>query len=149
MQSLSPASDGTEELLEIHLERRQNLICPVLHLETRFTRLAVSLLDDLFRLSFRQLDDLRLRGLADGLLTSLSENPIAFALRLGEHLLSFLDDPACLLDLLGDRGAHLIEDVVDLFAIDAYLIGKRHGFGAVHKIVELVYEDENIHAVEF
>ena len=69
------------------------------------------------------------------------------ALRLGEHLLALLDDPARLLDLLGDRRAHLVEDVVDLLAVDAHLVGERHGLRVVHEVVELVDEYENVHGV--
>src|SRR3970282_695016 len=66
----------------------------------------------------------RRRALANGLLAAFPENPVTLALRLGQHLLPLLDDPARLLDLLGDRGAHLVEDVVDLLAVDAHLIGQ-------------------------
>src|SRR5207247_890537 len=69
----------------------------------------------------------------------------ALALRLGQHLLPLLDDPARLLDLLGDRGAHLVEDVVDLLAVDPHLVGQRHGLRVVDEVVELVDEDEDVH----
>jgi hypothetical protein len=46
-----------------------------------------------------------------------------------------------LLDLLGDRGAHLVEDLVDLLAVDANLVGQRNGLRVVDQVVELV--DEN------
>ena len=39
----------------------------------------------------------------------LGEQPVDLALRLREHLLALLDDPARLLDLLGDGRAHLVE----------------------------------------
>jgi hypothetical protein len=79
-----------------------------------------------------------LRGFADGLLACLAENPVALALCLGEHLLPLLDDPAGLLDLLGDGCAHLIEDVVDLLAVDPHLVGKWNSLRVVHEVVELV-----------
>ena len=80
-----------------------------------------------------------------GLLARLAEDPVALALRLGEHLLPLLDDPARLLDLLGNRGPHLVEDVVDLLAVDAHLVGQRDGLRVVHEVVELVDEYENVH----
>jgi hypothetical protein len=70
---------------------------------------------------------------------------LGFALRLGEHLLTLLDDPARLLDLLGDRGPHLVEDVVDLLAVDPDLIGQGHGLGVVNQVVQLVDEYQNVH----
>ena len=79
------------------------------------------------------------------LLAGLLDDPLGLALGLGEHLLALLDDPARLLDLLGDRGAHLVEEVVDLLAIHAHLIGQRDRPGVVDQVVELVYEDEDVH----
>src|SRR5688572_6332139 len=103
MQSLPPATYGAEELVEIDLERRQDRICPVLHLEPRLARLAPRLFDDVLGLALGELHDLRLRRLTHCLLTSLAEDAVAFTLRLGQHLLTLLDDPTRLLDLLGDR----------------------------------------------
>src|SRR6266571_3866398 len=62
-----------------------------------------------------------------------------------EHLLALLDDPARLLDLLRDGRAHLVEDVVDLLAVDADLVGERDGLRVVHEVVELVDENEDVH----
>ena len=101
--------------------------------------------DDVLRLALGELHDLRLRRLAHGLLARLAEHPVALALGLGEHLLALLHDPARLLDLLGNRRAHLVEDVVDLLAVDAHLVGERHRAGVVHYVVELVDEYENVH----
>src|SRR4051794_32211676 len=113
----------------------------------RRARLAARVPDDLLSLAFGQLHDLRLRGLPDRLLASLTEDPVALALGLGEHFLAFLDDPASLLDLLGDRRAHLVEDVVDLLTVDADLVGERNGLRVVHEVVELVDEYEYVHVV--
>src|SRR4029078_6827497 len=63
----------------------------------------------------------------------------------GEHLLSFFHDPAGLLDLLGDRRAHLVEDVVVLVPVDANLVGQRDLLVVVHEIVEFVDEYEDVH----
>jgi hypothetical protein len=46
-----------------------------------------------------------------------------------------------LLDLLGNRRAHLVEDVVDLLAVDPHLVGEGDGLGVVNEVVELV--DQN------
>src|SRR5213080_2733544 len=52
----------------------------------------------------------RARRLAHRLLARLLDQPVGLTFRLGEHLLPLLHDPARLLDLLGDRGPHLVED---------------------------------------
>src|SRR2546425_574081 len=78
-------------------------------------------------------------------LTRVFDDALGLLLGLGEHLLALLDDPPGLLDLLGDGGPHLVEDVVDLLLVDAHLVGQRHGLGVVHQVVELVYEYEDIH----
>src|SRR5664280_1539655 len=63
VQALAPALDRREELVEVDLERREDRVGPVFHLEPGLARLAASFLDDLDRLVLRQLDDLGLRGL--------------------------------------------------------------------------------------
>ena len=106
------------------------------------------LVDDVVGLPLGELDDLRLRRLADRLLAGLLDDPVALALRLGEHLLALLHDPARLLDLLRDGRAHLVEDLVDLLAVEAHLVGQRHRLGVVHEVVELVDENEHVHWAE-
>src|SRR6266571_3866401 len=83
--------------------------------------------------------------LAHGLRASLGQQPVDPAPRPREHLLALLDDPARLLDLLRDGRAHLVEDVVDLLAVDADLVGERDGLRVVHEVVELVDENEDVH----
>src|SRR5205814_1641027 len=73
------------------------------------------------------------------------DDPLGLALGLGEHLLALLDDPARLLDLLGDRGAHLVEDVVDLLFVHAHLVRQRDLLGVVDEVVEFVDENEDVH----
>src|SRR4029079_422360 len=136
-----------QELVQVDFERRKDRVGPVLHLEARLARLATGVLDDLLSLALSQLDDLGLRRLAHGLFTCLAEDSVAFALGLREHLLALLHDPAGLLDLLRNRRAHLVEDVVDLLAVDAYLVGERDGLGIVNEVVELVDENEYVHVV--
>jgi len=92
------------------------------------------------------LDDLRLGRLAHRLLAGLGQQPVDLALRLGEHLLALLHDPARLLDLFRDRRAHLVENVVDLLTVDAHLVGEGDGLRVVHEVVELVDENEYVHA---
>ena len=145
MQPLAAPLDRAEELVEVDLESRQDRVGPVLHLEPRLPGLPASILEDVLRLTLGELDDLGLGGLAGRLLARLSEQPVALALRLGEHLLAFLDDPARLLDLLGDRRAHLVEDLVDLLAVDPDLVGQRDGLRVVDEVVELVDENQDIH----
>src|SRR5581483_8270069 len=148
VQALASPLDGGEEPLEVHLERREHRVGPVLHLEPRLARLAPGLVDDVLRLPLRDLHDLGLRRLAHGLLAGLGEQPVDLALRLGEHLLPLLHDPPRLLDLLGDRRPHLVEDVVDLLAVDADLVGQGDGLRVVHEVVELVDQNQDVHPLK-
>src|SRR5256885_6185681 len=103
MQPLPAPLDRAQELVQVDLEGREDRIRPVLHLEPRLAGLTAGVIDDLSGLALGELDDLGLRSLANGLLTGLAQDPVALALRLGQHLLALLDDPAGLLDLLWDR----------------------------------------------
>src|SRR5204862_4387665 len=100
VEPLPSAADSAEELVEIDFERRQDRVGPVLDLEPGLACLSTGVLDDLLGLPLGQLDDLGLRCLSDRLPARLTEDPVAFALCLGQHLLALLDDPAGLLDLL-------------------------------------------------
>src|ERR1700678_2495396 len=100
VEPLAAATDGGQELVEVALERGEDPVGPVLHLEASLARLTACLVDDLLRLALGELDDLRLRRLPHRLLARLLEEPVLLALGLGEHLLALLDDPARLLDLL-------------------------------------------------
>ena len=71
MQALTAPANGAEELVEVDLEGRQDRVRPILHLQPRFTGLAAGVLDDLLGLSLGELDDLRLRCLAYGVLPGL------------------------------------------------------------------------------
>src|SRR4029079_5625634 len=93
VQSLPATANRDEELVEIDLEAREDPVGPVLHLDAGLPRPPASIVDDVLRLALGDLDDLRLRRLAHGLLPRLTDQPVALALRLGEHLLPFLDDP--------------------------------------------------------
>ncbi len=79
------------------------------------------------------------------LLARLLDDPLGLALGLGQHLLALLHDPARLLDLLGDRRAHLIEEVVDLLLVHADIVREGDGLRVVDKIVELVDENQDVH----
>src|SRR5215207_6617196 len=145
VEPLATASHRAEELVQVDLESGEDRIGPVLHFEPRLARLAPRVFHDFLCLALGKLDDLGLRSLPDGLLPRLPEDSIALALRLGEHLLALLDDPASLLDLLRNRRPHLVEDVVDLLAVDANLIRQRDRFRVVNEVVELVDEYEYVH----
>src|SRR6266536_4045693 len=148
VQALAPALHGRQELVEVHLEGGEDPVRPVLHLEPRLARLAAGIVDDVLSLVLGDLYDLRLRVLAHRLLARLRQQPVDLALGLCEHLLPLLDDPARLLDLLRDRRPHLVEDVVDLFAVDPHLVGEGHGLRVVHEVVELVDQYEDVHTGE-
>ena len=145
VQPLAAAANRGEEALEIDLEGGELVVGPVLHLHLHLVGAAASVLDDLVGLPLGDLDDLRLRRLAHGLLARLGEEPVDLALRLGEHLLPLLDDPAGLLDLFRDRRPHLVDDVVDLLAVDTNLVGERDGLRVVNEVVELVDQNEYVH----
>src|SRR6476620_9483005 len=97
VQPLPAPLHRTEELVEIDLERGQDRVRPILHLEPSLPRLAPRVLEDVLSLPLGKLDDLGLRRLTGRLLARLAQQPVALALRLGQHLLPLLDDPACLL----------------------------------------------------
>src|SRR5215211_2006236 len=139
------ALHGGEELLEVDLERREDLVGVVLGAEADLALGLPRVLDDLLGSALGLLVDLLVGDQARLLVACLLDDPLGLALGLREHLLALLDDPARLLDLLGDRGTHLIEEVVDLLAIHANLVRERHGPGVVDQIVQLVYEDQNVH----
>jgi hypothetical protein len=57
-----------------------------------------------------------------------------------------LDQPAGLLDLRRERGAHLVEEVVDLLLVDADLVRQRHRLRVVDHVVQPVDQLEDVHA---
>src|SRR2546421_397932 len=93
----------------------------------------------------RHMSDCHRRVAAAAARAGLLDDPLGLALGLGQHLLALLHDPARLLDLLGDRRAHLVEDVVDLLLVHAHLVGQGDRLGVVDEIVQLVDEYENVH----
>ena len=145
-EAVAAALHGGEELLEVDLERREDLVGVVLGAEADLALGLAGVLDDLLGGALGLPVDLLARrsGAACWSRASLTI-ALGLALGLGEHLLALLDDPARLLDLLGDRRPHLIEQVVDLLAIDAHLVGQRHRPRVVDQVVELVYEYEDVH----
>src|SRR4051812_46531266 len=94
------------ELLEVHLERVEDVVGVVLRPEPDLPLAGARLLDDLLGLALGLLHDLLLGDQAHLLVARLLQDPLRLALGLGEHLLTLLHDPARLLDLLWDRGAH-------------------------------------------
>src|SRR5207237_5604401 len=59
LEPLATALHGVQELVQVDLERRQDAVRPVLHLEPGLTSLPASVVDDVVRLSLRELHDLR------------------------------------------------------------------------------------------
>src|SRR3954467_12232455 len=113
LQALAPALDGRDELREVDLERVEDLVGVVLGAEADLALARAGVLDDVLGGALGGLGDLLLGHQAGLALARLLDDALGLALGLGEHLLALLDDPARLLDLLGDRRAHLVEDVVD------------------------------------
>src|SRR3954454_4047690 len=144
-QPIPTALDSGSELLEVHFQGVEDVVRVVLRPEPDLALTRPRLLDDLLRLALGLPHDLFLVDQPRLLVARLLDDPLRLALGLGEHLLTLLDDPAGLLDLLGDRRPHLVEDVVDLLLVDAHLVGERHGLGVVHRVVELVDQYEDIH----
>ena len=140
-----PRCTACEELLEVDLERREDVVGVVLGAEPDLALALAGLLDDLLGGALGLPGDLLVGDEPLLLLAGLLDDSLGLALGLGEHLLALLDDPPGLLDLLGDRRAHLVEDVVDLLAVDADLIGQRDRARVVHQVIELVYEYEDVH----
>src|SRR5688500_9419648 len=93
VEPLASTLDRSEELGQVHLERGEDAVSPVLDLETRLARLTPGVVDDVLGLALCEPHDLRLRRFAHRLLASLLDDPVAFPLRLREHLLPLLDDP--------------------------------------------------------
>src|ERR687893_205031 len=146
LEPVAAALDGGDELLQVDLERVEDVVGVVLRPEPDLALARAGVLDDVLGLALGLLDDLLVGDQLGLLLTRLLDDALGLALGLGEHLLALLDDPASLLDLLGDRGPHLVEDVVDLLLVDANLIRQRDRLGVVNLVVELVDQDEDIHA---
>src|SRR5262245_45293772 len=71
VEPLAAALHGREELVQVQLERRQDRVRPVLHLEPRLARLPLRVVDDVVGLLLRELHDLGLRSLAHRLLTGV------------------------------------------------------------------------------
>src|SRR6476619_6487728 len=145
LQALAAALHRSDELREVDLERVEDLIGVVLGAEADLALTGASVLDDVLGGALGLLGDLLLGGQLRLALARLLEDPLRLALGLGQHLLPLLDDPARLLDLLRDRRAHLVEDVVDLLAVDPDLIREGDGLRVVHEVVELVDQDEDVH----
>src|SRR5215203_5722994 len=142
---VTAALDGGEELLQVHFKGVEDLVGVVLGAEADFALAGAGVLDDLVGSALGLLGDLLVGDQARLLLAGLADDPLRLAFGLGQHLLALLDDPSRLLDLLRDRRAHLIEEVVDLLAVHAHLIRQGDRTGVVNYVIELVYEDQDVH----
>ena len=145
LQALAAALDGGDELREVDLERVEDLVGVVLGAEADLALAGAGVLDDVLGGALGLLGDLLLGDEAGLALARLLDDALGLALGLGEHLLALLDDPARLLDLLRDRRAHLVEDVVDLLLVHTHLVRQRDRLGVVDEVVELVDENEDVH----
>src|SRR3954463_5346627 len=145
LQALAPALDRGDELREVDLERVEDLVRVVLRPEADLALAGAGVLDDVLRGALGLPRDLLLADELLLALTGLLDDALGLALGLGEHLLALLDDPARLLDLLGDGGAHLVEDVVDLLLVHAHGVRQRNRFRVVDEVVQLVDEYQDVH----
>jgi hypothetical protein len=64
------------------------------------------------------LDNLLLAGEPRRLLPGLGQQALGLVFCFLQHLLALFDDPTCLLDLFGNCRPHLVEQIVDLVAVD-------------------------------
>src|SRR3954470_4960340 len=113
LQALAAALDGRDELREVDLERVEDLVRVVLRAEADLALASACVLDDVLGGALGLLGDLLIGHEVRLALERLLDDPLGIALGLRQHLLALLDDPAGLLDLLGDRRPHLVEDVED------------------------------------
>src|SRR4051794_29749556 len=144
-EAVAAALHGGKELLQVHFEGVEDLVGVVLGAEADFPLAVAGVLDDLVGGALGLLGDLLVGDQAGLLLAGLADDPLRLAFGLGQHLLALLDDPPRLLDLLGDRRPHLVEEVVDLLAVHANLIRQGNRTGVVNYVIELVYEDQDVH----
>src|SRR5690348_14978303 len=107
-EPVAAALNRRNELREVDLERVENLVGVVLGAEADLALTGAGVLDDVLRSALGLLGDLLLGDQAFLALARLLDDPLGLAFGLGQHLLALLDDPARLLDLLWDRGAHLV-----------------------------------------
>src|SRR3712207_6837540 len=145
LQALAPALDGRDELREVDLERVEDLVRVVLRAEPDLPLAGARVLDDVLGRALGLLGDLLLGDELRLAVARLLDDALRLALGLRQHLLALLDDPARLLDLLGDRRAHLVEDVVDLLLAHAHLVGERDLLRVVDEVVQLVDQYEDVH----
>src|SRR3954452_24593484 len=145
LQALAAALDGSDELREVDLERVEDLVGVVLRAEADLALASAGVLDDVLGGALGLLGDHRERGELRLALAGLLEDPLGLALGLRQLLRALLDDPARLLDLLGDRRAHLVEDVVDLLLVHAHLVRQGDLFGVVDEVVQLVDQYQDVH----
>src|SRR4051794_26533858 len=145
LKPLAAALDRGDELREVDLERVEDLVGVVLGAEPDLPLAGPSVLDDLLGGALGLLGDLLLGDELRLALARLLDDPLGLALGLGEHLLALLDDPARLLDLLRDRRAHLVENVVDLLLVHAHGVRQGDSLCVVDEVVQFVDQYEDVH----
>src|SRR5579859_2328200 len=146
-QALASALHRRDELREVDLERVEDLVGVVLRAEADLALARSRVFDDVLRRALGLLGDFLFADQPLLTLARVFDDPLGLFLRLGEHLLALLHDPPRLLDLLGDRRAHLVEDVVDLLLVDPHLVGHHDRLRVVHEVVELVDQYEDVHQI--
>src|SRR3954463_2497956 len=99
-EAVAPALDRADELRQVDLEGVEDLVGVVLRAEADLPLAGASVLDDVLRGALRLAGDLLLGDQLLLTLAPLLDDALGLALGLGEHLLTLLDDPARLLDLL-------------------------------------------------
>src|SRR3954451_12508200 len=145
LEALAAALHGGDELREVDLERVEDFVGVVLGAEADLALAGPGVLDDVLGGALGLLGHFLLRDPLVLALAGLLDDALGLALGLGEHLLALLDDPARLLDLLRDRRAHLVEDVVDLLFVHAHGVRQGDPLGVVDQIVQLVDQYEDVH----
>src|SRR5207248_4800434 len=91
-EAIATALHGGEELLQVHLERREDLVGVVLGAEADGALGLASVLDDLLGRPLGLLVDLLVGDEPRLLVARLLHDALGLALGLGEHLLALLDD---------------------------------------------------------
>ena len=139
------SANGRQELLEVHLERGEDVVGPVLHLELRLAGLAARVVDDVLS-AWRSASFTISVWDASRTACSRASPSIRSHSRLASASISWRSltiQRACLIS--SGIVAHLVEDVVDLLAVDPHLVGERHRARVVHDVVQLVDEYEYVH----
>jgi len=78
-------------------------------------------------------------------LLCLAEEPLSLALCRREHFSALVGNPARVLNLLGNRPAQLVDELVEPVPVDAHLAPQRHLLGVADQIVQPIDQFEDVH----